>query len=201
MKNGAKILFLLVTIVLVAYVFIHSSIIKSSQIAQYKKINQDVTNYANTTIDRLKKGLVTLPKWNTLVGLDNTNNLFTAPDGTKGTVVLDSSNMQTKFVPGVMNQTQPRMDALVPMSVTNDVNGGSTYIVLYWDRGDATIEKSYARLGGTNVTVQKITTMPAQTPNQEYIADIVFTQKGGTQKETLIPIIDGKFDPTGTITK
>jgi hypothetical protein len=87
------------------------------------------------------------------------------------------------------------------MKVTVDSKGGSTYVILFQDRGDVLLEKSYVRLGGTGIKVLRATILPNPDETlikEEYRVSIKFVS-GNTEHETIIPVIDGHFSTEGVI--
>jgi hypothetical protein len=179
----------------------------------FEKQNAKTSEFAKTSDIRLNDAVVTLPDGNIIVGLEDGFSNY-IPDDMRGVgeVRLEVSKMKTQFVSGVFKKHKPRLDAIVPMYVSADSNGGSMYIVLFWDRGDAAIEQSYMRLGGENVVVEKIdiTSGVKNDSPQEYIVDVHYRTENIlpiikklviTQNEAIIPVINGHFDSNGLVTK
>ena len=112
-------------------------------------------------------------------------------DLTSGEVVVGDSFV-TKFIPGIFNKKDPRLDVIAPMTITYH-NTTKFYIVLFRDRGDAVLEKSYASIKGENFTLKNINILPG-VENQEYRIDVLY-DIGSIHKEIIIPINDGNFLP------
>ena len=193
---------------------ISSGLVKNiNEKQKFKKLGEQISNYQATTRLRIAKSVITLPEDSVLVGLENNSGLYDTRNGPKsGLITLEDSFLKTNFVSGVYEKIDPRLDAVAPMYINVDSHGGSKYIVLFNDRGDAAIEKSYARLGGADVVMQNIEFLPPlpESSDQEYRVHIIYKLEGLSRKtgsyvsipkEVTIPIVDGHFDPSGTITK
>lgn len=171
--------------------------------------NLEIKGYSATTLSRLVNSMFTLDG-DILVGFKGTTTQgYKLKDGRSGTLSMDTSIMRTKFVPGIFGKREGHLDIILPMKTTVDKAGSSTFIVLYKDRGDALIEQSFARLSDNTAVVQKIQMLDGVVDAQEYIADITYTirlenpqtKKVETvDKQVRIPVIDGHFDPEGTVT-
>ena len=213
MNRSPKIIIACIIFLSVAALIANGFIAQANKKAAFEKENQTVAGYADSTNSRLDNAVITLPDNTTLVGLKNGHGDYTAPDTkVNGTVDIEKSQLQTKFIPGVFGQSKPRLDAIVPMYVAGDSKGGSMYIVLFWDRGDSAIEESYMRLGGADVMVGEIKILPgaANDSRQEYQVDVVYRLEGRTEKsnqitsipkESIVPVVAGHFDPNGLVSK
>jgi len=168
----------------------------------FETLNRSVSNFTNSTPSRIAKSVITLPEGNILIGLKNGQESYISKDGGKGLVIIQDSYIKTHMVSGIYKIKDPRLDAFAPMAISTDSMGGSLYIILFQDRGDVALEKSYARLGGTDVKVDSITTLPPDgaIKDEEYKVSVNYTQ-GGVKKEVIIPVIDGRFNPEGTISR
>ncbi len=175
-----------------------------------KEENEKVAGYNQTTIDRLKNSVVTLPEEDTIVGLQNGFGDFMLESTLKkGRVEILTEYFITYFIPKTDKKNKARLDALVPLYVEGDSHGKSLYIVLFEDRGDAALEKSHARLGGGSVVVDTMEILPKdeKNPLEEYRVKVIYSKEGldattGSlkilPKEVIIPIVDGRFDEEGT---
>ena len=201
---------LAVLVLLVGFCFVYGFMSQTNKQTTLEKQNANVAGYADSIIPSVDSAVVTLPNGNVIVGLAGGNAQYTSSSTkTNGNVSLDTSLLQTEFIPGIVGGPKPRLDAVVPMYVTGDAQGGSMYIVLFWDRGDVSIEESYMRLGGPEVIIQKINILPG-TGDQEYQVDVAYKQEGVSQqtnqivsisKELTVPVIGGHFYPNGLVTK
>jgi hypothetical protein len=144
--------------------------------------------------------VITLPNESTVVGLKNNKAKYVSKtNNVNGNLSLDEKFLTTKFVPGVYGKSDPRQDAIIPMNIYTDT---STYIVLFEDRGDAAIEKSYARLG-SNIDVRSVDILPTdgKIKGEEYRVSVKYLLAiGSIKKETIIPVVEGHFDPKNTTT-
>lgn len=171
--------------------------------------NSRVEEFSKTTLSRVKTSVITLTEGDTLVELLNGVGNFNLPSQkTSGSIKILSEHLITHFLPKTSVETMPRLDALVPMSVSGDSNGDSLYIVLFQDRGDSAIEKSHARLGGASVVVESITILPKDEtiPSEEYKIKVLYYHEGIDEqsgnlktlpREVVISVTDGHFsDPS-----
>jgi hypothetical protein len=113
-----------------------------------------------------------------------------------GVVNVEKGYMKSKLIEGSYGGQPPRLDIVVPMSTSIDKEGDSMYILLFHDRGDAVIEKSYARLGTKNTLIDDIAILPgdSNTTAEEYRVRVSYKKnKGGESKEVIIPVVDGHF--------
>lgn len=198
-KNKAVILAFLILAILIFY----SYKIEKNKRDKFETLNRNIASLAETTSSRINQSVVTLPEGNILIGLKNGYATYTPLSKGKGEVEIFDSLVKTHMLRGVYKETSPRLDALVPMSVTGDsYDNGSLYIVLFQDRGNAAIEKSHARLGGIDVSVESIITLPTdgKIDKEEYQVSIKYLQKG-IEKELIIPVIDGRFYPDGATSR
>ncbi len=198
-KNKAVILAFLILAILIFY----SYKIEKNKRDKFETLNRNIASLAETTPSRINQSVVTLPEGNILIGLKDGYATYTPLSKGKGEVKIFDSLVKTHMLRGVYKETSPRLDALVPMSVTGDsYDNGSLYIVLFQDRGNAAIEKSHARLGGIDVSVESIITLPTdgKIDKEEYQVSIKYLQKG-IEKELIIPVIDGRFYPDGATSR
>jgi hypothetical protein len=166
-------------------------------------VNQKISGYESTTIDRIMNSVVTLPEGNISIGFKNGKAKYTPPSDKKkkeSGIVSIGKIYSTKFIPAVLLTDTPRLDVFAEMDVSLDSKGGSVYVAYFNDRGDATIEKSYARLGkyGT-VKIDEISVLPMEmnVPNEEYRIDVKYSVSSKI-KEVIIPVVDGHFTQSGT---
>ncbi|MEI8130272.1 MAG: hypothetical protein WCG55_02080 [bacterium] len=173
--------------------------------------NLTIAKYSTTSNDRLMKAVVTLPKGDALVGLHDGTGIYPYMGSNKkigtGTVKLGAL-IGRKFIQSDSGGTKARLDVFAPMTLSEDSMGGSTYVVLFGDRGDSVIERSYVRLGdATSVVIKAGRVLEADTavPNEEYRLDIMFEithgKKDVVTKETIIPVVDGLFSTLGVVTQ
>lgn len=170
--------------------------------SEFEALNKKVESYQTTTTDRIAKSIISLPDDNNItVGMNDNTGTYKIPLlKREGILKIDSESLKTTFVKGEYEKKNPRLDAIVPMTVSSDSLDGSTYIILFNDRGDVALEKSYARIGNLSVKVNniEIVTKDTSAVNQEYKVNIKYTMDG-KEKETTIPVVDGHFDPSGTV--
>ena len=204
MKKGLKVILVIASFSIVIAMIISNYTLENRKRGEFRMLEARVQGFADTTSDRVAKAVVTLPDGDKVVGLNNN----------KGDVVeIQNRYLKTEFIPGIYNRKDPRLDAIVPMYVNADSNGNSMYIVLFNDRGDVVLEKSHARLGNQTVIIDSISTLPAD-PNiagEEYRVKVIYKLQGlkskdsnqivSIPKEVTIPVIDGHFDPSRTISK
>ena len=204
MKKGLKVILVIASFSIVIAMIISNYTLENRKRGEFRMLEARVQGFADTTSDRVAKAVVTLPDGDKVVGLNNN----------KGDVVeIQNRYLKTEFIPGIYNRKDPRLDAIVPMYVSADSNGNSMYIVLFNDRGDVVLEKSHARLGNQTVIIDSISTLPAD-PNiagEEYRVKVIYKLQGlkskdsnqivSIPKEVTIPVIDGHFDPSRTISK
>lgn len=190
-------------IIFFALIWVGVKVNRDKRIA-FENLNMSMENLSTSTPSRIANAVVTLPDGNIIVGLKDNKAEYTSEDKKfRGSVSIKEENIETKFIPGIFEtKSTARLDAVVPMSVTGDSYDGSLYIVLFQDRGYTALEKSYARLGGLDVKINSITMLPQDgiAMNQEYRVSIKYTQSS-QDKEVIIPVMDGRFDPDGAITK
>ena len=112
--------------------------------------NSAVAHYFATSEERIKRAVVTLPEGDTIVGLHNGTATYpytmVAPKKVMSTVTIGSI-LGRKLIPSSTLDTPARLDVFATMTVSNDAYGGSLYVVLFRDRGDAALERSYVRVG------------------------------------------------------
>ena len=174
--------------------------------------NLKTAQYIATSQERVARAVVTLPDGNLLVTLVDGKGSYSpdtlAKNKNKGLVMVGQI-LGKKLLPGVPGGMSPRLDLFVPMTVTHDSSGGSAYIILFGDRGDAAIERSYVRLGsdtGVSIISAKAIDADPTLTDQEYRLDIVYTVKDSdnkkppVQKETVVPVADGRFSTKGVVT-
>jgi len=213
MKKSTKTIIQVVAFALLFIIIWGGYTDQSNKAREFTALQLKVANYANSTSERIAKGVVTLPDDNLVVGLENNKGIYEF-SGTKttGIVTIYDKYLTTKFVEGVNGGQAPRLDAIVPMHVSLDSQGDSMYIVLFNDRGDAVIEKSYARIGNRTAIVQSITALPADEniKGEEYKVSVVYKLEGRAKdsdmivsipKEVIIPVVDGHFDPDRTVSR
>jgi hypothetical protein len=203
MKNTTKTVITVLAFVIVGVLIWSNYSMNMAKKKEFAELGPKVAGYAETTGDRVAAAVITLPEGDTLVGLKDNYGTYRSDYSAQGKVQVIPSLLKTNFTGGVYGVRDPRLDAIVPMYVDGDSEKGSTYVVLFNDRGDVALEKSYARLGGRDISVDSITMLTPDTSvaGEEYKVDITYKSAGGTQKEVIIPVIDGHFDPTRTETK
>lgn len=217
MEKHSKVIFTISAFViagaLIGYAYYSKSGAEKQKKMEFERESALVLGYASTTANRVANSVVTLPEQTISTGLKDGHGVFvqSADETQKGTVKLLLDQLVTKFVKGSLEANKPRLDALVPMFVTGDSTGTSMFIVLFKDRGDAALEISYARLGRSSVVIEKINILePDANTKQEYKVDVVYKKEGtdpktgqfvSNPKETIIPVVDGHFDPAGTVNK
>lgn len=187
----------LISIVIFIGVTIASRI---APLRKFERAQQLTQSYALTSSERVGKSMITLPDGDMLVGLiDGEGTYKTTSTKSTGVVHLFLDKLVTSFFIGEEGVWDPRLDAIVPMSVSTDTYGGSLYVVIFWDRGDAAIERSYIRIGNTKTQVHSITVLPAEKINikEEYRVQINYALSSGEEKQVLVPVIDGHFDANG----
>lgn len=203
MKGNSKKVMVFLCFLIVALLLWSGYKVHKDKLKAFEALNIKTENFAASTPSRVSEAVVTLPDGNLLVGLhDNISEYTSKYVVGKSTVTIQNKLLKTKFIPGIFEKkVDPRIDAIVPMYVNADSQGGSLYVVLFKDRGDVALEESYARLGGPSATVHSIEILPADTAivGEEYKVDIMYTSS--KQKEVIIPVIDGRFDSKGTISK
>ncbi len=178
---------------------------------KFDRLGNEVSSYATNSVDRVNKSVITLPEDGILVGLDSGKGSYESKiQNASGVITLKSEFMKTEFVRGVYKKKDPRLDVAVPMYISTDSYGGSMYLVLFNDRGDVAIEKSFARLGGKNIVLGNINILPGDGDKVEYKVNLIYKSEGldkslktliSKPKEVTIPVVDGHFDPAGTISK
>lgn len=180
---------------------------------KFEKLSKEIAGYENTTLERVNKSVITLPEDNVLVGLENGSGEYTSTiSKDSGVVTVKTDFLKTHFVLGKQEKKDPRQDAVVPIYISTDSHGGSMYIMLFNDRGDVAIEKSYARLGGKNISINNIEILAPEHNkiDQEYRIEITYKSEGisgksgalvSISKKVTIPVIDGHFDPDGSISE
>lgn len=171
---------------------------------EFKILEKKTENYKNTTLGRVSKSVISLPDDNNItVGMKDGRGNYKIPSiNREGLLIFEKNLLQTKLVEGIFQIKDPRLDAIIPMIVSSDSLGGSTYIILFNDRGDVALEKSYARIGNLGVKVISIEILPKDDSvgDQEYKVNIKYSSDG-KEKETTIPVADGHFDPSRTVSK
>lgn len=179
---------------------------KSSKWNEFKTLQTQVSGFANSTNERLEKAIVTLPEGNLVVGLNKYIGTYKYdPTSVDGEIKIENEHAKTKFLEGSYNERVPRLDVVVPMYVSEDKDEGSKYIVLFHDRGDTVIEKSYARLGAKTTMIESLSILPSD-PNikeEEYRVKILYKidNKNSIIKEVIISVVDGHFNPKEVIDK
>lgn len=205
MSRRSRAIIIIISFTVVFVLLVSGYNLKKAKIGEFEALQAKVTGFASTTLERIAKGVVTLPDGNMVVGLNNNIGLYKSETGASGVVEVKSEYLKTKLIEGIYNKQTPRLDAIVPMHINVDSEGGSIYIVLFNDRGDAVIEKSYARIGGLGVIISEITTLPrdASIKGEEYRVYVTYKSRSDSTiiKEVIIPVVDGHFDPIGTISK
>ena len=190
----------------------HEVHLRHVQQALDRRMNADnikTARYITSSAVRVARAVITLPDGNQLVQLADGHASYTPSsepkEKNKGMVSVGPI-MARKIILGTAGGTLPRLDLFVPMKVSLDQNGGSTYVVLFGDRGDSVIERSYVRLGGdasVSLTSIGVLAPDSTVPQEEYRVDIAYTVKNGkdapVHKETTIPIIDAHFSTQGVV--
>ena len=202
MNNYKKIIKLLISLAIIALLAIYGFHLEKIEKLEFDKLVTKISDYSFTTAQRVARAVVTLPEGDIIVGLKDGIGSYVSRSEEQGIVTLVDDKLKTNLINGTYKKTNPRLDALVPMYITADSLGGSVFVILFEDRGDAAIEKSYARLGSTKVQIKEINTMPSDSEivGEEYKVSIIFTN-GLTDKEIIIPVVDGHFDPKNSISK
>ncbi len=191
-KNRRRIIIISIIILILIAIIIGVKISNDKK-RKFQAESAQIYSYAETTTERVNEVVITLPEEESLIGLKDGKGLYVSKTTQQeGVVTLDTTLLKTQFVPGVYKEKIPRQDAIIPMKVSVDSHGGSTYIDLINDRGDIAVEKSYVRLGGKDVTVKNINILPPSTKDEDYIVNISYTI-GSTQKQATIPVVDGRF--------
>ena len=213
MKTNFKRIVIIILIMALLGVVLYEYGIYRSKKQKFEAISAEVASYSQTTLSRINQAVVTLPEESSIVGLKEGKGSYTsAKFGGKGTITISSDMLATAFISGVYNKTQPRQDAIVPMYISRDSKGGSIYLMLFNDRGDTVIEKSFARLGSKSVEIESIQILPNDTDkkDQEYKVSVSYKIDGidnttgkaiRVKKGVIIPVVDGHFDPKGTVSK
>ena len=171
--------------------------------------NSAVAHYFATSEERIKRAVVTLPEGDTIVGLHNGTATYpytmVAPKKVMSTVTIGSI-LGRKLIPSSTLDTPARLDVFATMTVSNDAYGGSLYVVLFRDRGDAALERSYVRVGDpktVSLGTFQILESDQTIANEEYRVNIQFdTTHGKKEKSTagiVIPVVDGLFRPEGAL--
>ena len=180
---------------------------------KFEALTAEIASYSTTALTRINKAVVTLPEEDILVELKEGKGTYTSVKfGGKGTITTKSDMLATSFMSGIYNKTNPRQDIVVPMYISKDSQGGSIYLMLFYDRGDTVVEKSFARLGNKNVVVDSIQIIPSdpEKKGQDYRVEVAYKVDGidnvsgkaaQIQRRVVIPVVDGHFDPKGTISK
>ena len=176
--------------------------------------SEEIADYEEGSLMRVNKSVITLPEEDVLVGLKDGIGTYTSKmQKADGVITVKSEFLKTQFVLGEYEKKDPRQDVVVPAYISTDSHGGSMYVILFNDRGDAAIEKSYARLGGKNIVIQDIRMLqfaPENKEKQEYLVDIFYKSEGldsatgslmSKSKEVIIPVVDGHFDPENTVSR
>ncbi len=201
-KNSNRVVVIISFLILVV-LLTSNYITLNNRKERFNENSNKISNYADTTKDRIASSVITLPDGNLLVGMNNNIGYYaSASEPNIGVINIDSGLLTTKFVEGVFDTKAPRLDAVVPMYVNSDSYGGSTYIVLFHDRGDAAIEKSHARLGKSGLIIESINILApsGNIKGEEYRVSVLY-KISSLLKEVIIPVVDGHFDPKGTISK
>lgn len=179
-------------------------ILTNNKKKEFENLNKKTESYQTNTIERISKPVISLPDDNNiLVGVNNNIGTYKIPALKKeGIIKINNELLKTNFIRGIDGKVNPRVDAIVPMTVSSDSLGGSTYILLFYDRGDEVIEKSYARIGNLDIKIGSIEIIPkdASVKDQEYKVSIKYISNN-IEKETTIPVVDGHFDPKNTVSK
>lgn len=163
---------------------------------EIKILNEKIPSYVETTLARVNKAVISIPDEEILVGLLDGKGGFTSKiNGKINNVDIIGNHIATKFIEGAYNKKDPRMDTIAPMYIDNDMFDGSMYVVLFQDRGDVALEKSYARIGGSNVVIDDIEILsPDQNIKDEEYRVLIKYKQGSNKKEVTLAVIDGHFD-------
>ncbi len=174
--------------------------------------NARVEALLTTSEERLETSVITIPDMkDVLVGLVDGKGVFPlAPGSSAQGMVMLGAERAPMFVEGVLGGTSPRADVIAPLYINTGGSGTFVYIVLFQDRGDAALMKSFAFIGDrTEIEYIKVT--PEETTSMnEYLVHIGYLVRGDDEpmsatptisKETIIPIRDGLFVPEETVTK
>jgi hypothetical protein len=212
MKINLKIIGIVIAFGLVSTLIVVGTASLRNRKQAFQAENNKIAGYVDTTKERVARAVITIPDKDTITQLENNVGSYILEGETgENIAVAQSTYMVTAFLPGIYMKKSPRLDVIVPVYIHSDDNE-SMYIFLFNDRGDALIEKSYARLGrgDIDVEIEEVTILPEEAREQdqdvEYKVRVVYifksrSAKSETRKEVIIPVIDGHFDPEGTISK
>jgi hypothetical protein len=174
--------------------------------------NALVAGYLETSEERLATSVITIPDMkDTLVGLVDGKGVFPlAPGSSAQGMVMLGTERAPVFVEGMLEGKTPRADVIAPLYINTGGSGTFIYVVLFQDRGDVALMKSYAFIGDrSEIEYIKTTTLEDGSPN-EYLVHIGYLVRGDDEpmsatptiaKETIIPVRDGLFVPEETVTK
>jgi hypothetical protein len=199
MKNKTKTIIKICAFILLFLLLWGGYKIDKNRVSEFKSLQALTQSYSTTTIERVANSIVTLPDGNTVVGIKDFIGLYKYTDGSTGKAEITHKYIKTSFVEGEYGGKLPRLDAIVPMYVDIDSLGGSTFIVLFQDRGDAVLEKSYARIGDQSVVIGDIYIKPGEQKDEEYRVSVDYSQRSA-KKSIVIPVIDGHFNAERVIT-
>ncbi len=199
MKNKTKKIIKICAFILLLLLLWGGYRINRSKMSEFNALQTLTQSYSATTIERVANSIVTLPDGNTVVGIKDFIGLYKYTDGSTGKAEIAHKYLKTNFIEGAYRGKSPRLDALVPMTVDIDSLDGSTFIVLFHDRGDVALEKSYARIGDISVVIGDIYITKGEKSDEEYRVTIDYSQRS-IPKKIIIPVIDGHFNAERAIT-
>lgn len=197
MKKGFRIGISIISFLILGLLIYGGHLAMEKKIREFNLKEQEVAGFAETTINRINKAVLTLPENDTLVGLKEGIGSYQYY-GSAASARIDEDSITTNFIPGIYQARDARTDALSVLRLSDDSYGGSTYVILWNDRGDAALEKSYARVGGNGTKVASITTHATDgtVGGEEYRVDIEYINKSALEsKHLIIPVVDGHFKP------
>ena len=177
MKNKTKKIIKICAFILLLLLLWGGYRINRSKMSEFNALQTLTQSYSATTIERVANSIVTLPDGNTVVGIKDFIGLYKYTDGSTGKAEIAHKYLKTNFIEGAYRGKSPRLDALVPMTVDIDSLDGSTFIVLFHDRGDVALEKSYARIGDISVVIGDIYITKGEKSDEEYRVTIDYSQR------------------------
>lgn len=204
MKQGLKKILTITSFVALIVFLISGYILTKGKETEFNILEQKTADYKKTTIIRVLRSVISLPDDNNItIGMKDGVGSYKIPSiKREGVLKFENNLLTTSLVKGTFKIEDPRLDAIIPMVVSSDSLGGSKYIILFHDRGDFAIEKSYARIGNLNTEIKSIEIIDKdkEVKDQDYRVVIKYLNNG-KEKETTIPVASGHFDPSRTVTR
>ena len=156
-KNLKKILTIGSFVALIVFL-ISGYILTKGKETEFNILEQKTADYKKTTLIRVLRSVISLPDDNNItVGMKDGVGSYKIPSiKREGVLKFENNLLTTSLVKGTFKIEDPRLDAIIPMAVSSDSLDGSKYIILFHDRGDFAIEKSYARIGNLNTEIKSI---------------------------------------------